>query len=155
MDRIEQLMDRITVNAHSSVRVETAGRVLYVDPFALSAAPGDADLIFLTHDHFDHFSPEDVEKVMKPETVFVMPHSTAKAAAALIRGHECLCVRPGDAGEVLNLPFEAVAAYNPGKPFHPRKNDWVGYVLDLDGLRLYVAGDTDATPEAAAVRSIL
>lgn len=149
---LNAFLRQITVNAHSSVRVEAEGRVLYVDPFALQTAPRDADLIFLTHDHFDHCSPEDLEKVKKPETVFVMPRSTAKAAAKLTRGHSVLTVAPGERGTVLGLAFETVAAYNPGKPFHPRKNNWVGYVLSLEGMRLYVAGDTDATPEAAAVR---
>ena len=152
MDRIEQLLGRITVNAHSSVRIEAGEKVVQVDPYLLETAPKDADLVFLTHDHFDHFSPEDVQKVWKPETVFVMPPSTAKAGEALLRGHEILTVTPGEAGIAGGLAFEAVAAYNPGKPFHPRANGWVGYVLTVDGLRVYIAGDTDVTDEAAAVR---
>ncbi|MBR4701263.1 MAG: MBL fold metallo-hydrolase [Oscillospiraceae bacterium] len=142
----------ITVNAHSSVRVEAEGKVLYVDPFKLQAAPHDADLIFLTHDHFDHYSPEDVEKVLKETTVFVLPQSTAKAAAAQIGNRGTVIAEPGKPGAAAGIVFEAVPAYNPNKQFHPRKNGWVGYVLQLNGLRLYVAGDTDATEEAAAVR---
>ncbi len=152
MDRIEALLSRITVNAHSSVRIEAGEKVVYVDPFLLQSAPKDADVVFVSHDHFDHFSPEDVEKVKKPETVFVMPPSTAGIAAEQLKGHRILTVAPGEAGEIDGLPFETVPAYNPGKPFHPRANHWVGYVLTVDGLRVYIAGDTDATPEAAAVR---
>ena len=149
--RIEAFLKALSVNAHSSVRIAAAGKVVYVDPFALKTAPHDADLIFFTHDHFDHCSPEDVAQVSRPDTVFVLPETSREKAASVTAGRRVITVRPGDRGEALGFPFEAVAAYNPGKPFHPRANGWVGYVLKLDGLRLYVAGDTDATPEAAAV----
>ena len=68
-----------------------------------------------------------------------------------MKKHRILTVAPGEKGEVDGLPFETVPAYNPAKPFHPQANHWVGYILTVDGLRVYVAGDTDATPEAAAV----
>ena len=152
MERIDQLLQHIRVNTHSSLRLEAAGRVIYVDPFRLEDAPHDADLIFYTHDHFDHCSPEDTEKVGKPETCFVLPASCARSTAAVTKGRPVLQVLPGDRGEAWGQPFEAVAAYNPAKPFHPRENAWVGYVLTVEGLRVYVAGDTDATAEAAAVR---
>ena len=151
MEPMEQVISRIRVNTHSSVRLETEGKTVYVDPFRLETEPHDADLIFLTHDHFDHYSEEDVRKVMKPETAFVLPASTAKAAEQVIAGHPVWIVAPGQRYELEGLPFETVAAYNPAKPFHPRENGWVGYVLPVLGRRVYVAGDTDATPEAAAV----
>ena len=149
---LNELLGRVRVNAHSSVRVEAGDRVVYIDPFRLQEAPHDADLIFLTHDHFDHFSPADIALVGKDDTVFVLPESIAKKTAAVIGPRRALTVKPGDRGEADGLAFEAVAAYNPGKRFHPKANGWVGYVLETGGLRLYVAGDTDATPEAAAVR---
>ncbi len=151
MDTIEQVLSCISVNTHSSVRVEADGKIVYVDPFHLPDEPHDADVIFLTHDHFDHFSPEDVRKVMQPETIFVLPASTAKAAEDLIAAHRAIIVAPGQIREADGLVFETVAAYNPAKPFHPKKNGWVGYVLTVQGRRVYVAGDTDDTPEAAAV----
>ena len=145
-------LKQITVNTHSSVRIEAEGKVLYVDPFELQKAPHDADAIFLTHSHFDHFSPKDVEKVSKPDTVFVMPAGMTGEAAEAVEGREILPVKPFEKGEAGGIAFETVPAYNPGKPFHPKANDWVGYILSVDGLRVYVAGDTDATEEAAAVR---
>lgn len=152
MNTLEQLLSGIYVNKHSSVRIAAEGRVVYCDPFELPEAGQDADLIFLTHDHFDHFSREDVRKVMKPETAFVMPASTAKAAEEITAGHRILVVEPGKAYELEGLRFETVAAYNPAKPFHPKANGWVGYVLTVLGLRVYIAGDTDDTEEAAGVR---
>ena len=64
---------------------------------------------------------------------------------------QLLPVRPGEAYTVKDLPFTAVPAYNLGKPFHPRGNRWVGYVVTLEGRRVYVAGDTDDTPDARSV----
>lgn len=146
------IQELIRVNAHSSVRIELGGKILYVDPFSLREEPHDADLIFLTHDHFDHYSPEDIARVDKPDTVFILPASMAETAAPALGGRRFVAVKPGDRGQVEGVAFEAVPAYNPGKRFHPRAKGWVGYVLEAEGLRIYVAGDTDATPEAAAVR---
>ena len=151
MDIIDQVLQRISVNTHSSVRIAAEGKAVYIDPFRLAEEPHDADVIFLTHDHFDHFSPEDVVKAMKPETVFVMPASTAKAAAEITAGRRVIVVAPGQIRDADGLVFETVAAYNPGKPFHPKKNGWVGYVLTVLGMRIYIAGDTDDTEEAASV----
>ena len=152
MLELAALPERISVNAHSSVRLELAGKVIRVDPFSLRDSPRDADLIFFTHEHFDHFSPDDTARVEKPDSVFVLPASMAEKAAPVIGTRRSIPVTPGDRGEIDGLRFEAVPAYNPGKRFHPRAKDWVGYVLEAEGLRVYIAGDTDATPEAAAVR---
>ena len=146
-----ELLKQITVNTHSSVRIEAAGKAVYIDPFGLQNAPRDADVIFLTHSHFDHFSPEDVEKTGRPGTVFVMPKTMVREAAKAVKGRPVVETEPFARGEAAGIPFEAVPAYNPHKPFHPRANNWVGYVLTVEGLRVYIAGDTDATPEAAAV----
>ena len=152
MEQLETLLSNIRVNAHSSIRIEAAGKVIYLDPFRLEEEVHDADLIFVTHDHYDHFSPEDIGKTVKPQTVFVMPKSTREAAGAVIEGHPVVTAEPGENGIADGIFFEAVPAYNPRKLFHPKKNGWVGYVLTLEGLRVYFAGDTDATAEAAAVR---
>ena len=152
MAELETVLQGISVNAHSSVRIEAAGKIVYVDPFALNTEPRDADLIFITHDHFDHFSPEDIARVSRADTSFVLPETSAAKTAAVTGDRPVITVRPGEGGEAAGIPFETVPAYNPNKPFHPRANAWVGYVLELDGVRVYVAGDTDATPEAAAVR---
>ena len=144
--------DKLCVNTHSSIRIQTEKAVVYLDPFRLETAPHDADVVFFTHEHFDHFSPEDVKKVLNEDTVFVMPVGMEKAAAKVVQAHCVLSVAPGGSGSVKGLDFEAVAAYNPKKRFHPKKQGWVGYVLTVDGQRVYVAGDTDVTPEAEAVR---
>ena len=146
-----EFLNRITVNTHSSVRIEAGGCILYVDPFALTTAAGDADVVFLTHPHFDHFSPQDLALVCKPGTAFVLPARMAEEAAEVTKGHQVVTVAPFSRGEICGIAFETVPAYNARKPFHPRKNEWVGYILEIEGLRIYIAGDTDATEEAAAV----
>lgn len=152
MKSCHDFLKNISVNTHSSVRIEAEGKVLYIDPFGLTAAPRDADVIFLTHSHFDHYSPKDIAKVCKPETAFVLPESIAHETAPTTNGHTVLPVTPHMQAEIRGLSFETVPAYNPHKPFHPRANNWVGYVLKPEGLRIYIAGDTDATEEAAAVQ---
>ena len=152
MDKIEALLSQISVNTHSSICITAEGKTIWIDPFELPEEPEKADVIFLTHDHFDHYSPKDVEKLLKPDTAFVLPESTAKLAAAQIGSRHAVVAAPGEAGEIGGICFEAVAAYNPNKRFHPKENGWVGYVLTVDGLRVYIAGDTDATVDAAAVR---
>ena len=147
----KEFLRALTVNTHSSIRIACRGKVLYVDPFRLETAPHDADLIFLTHSHFDHFSTEAIDRVKKPGTVFVLPESIRAETAEQTAGHTVVAVQPEEAYSVLGIELRTVPAYNPAKPFHPRANNWVGYVLCLDGLRVYIAGDTDATEEAAGV----
>ncbi len=147
------MLEQVTINLHSSIRIED-GKVLYFDPFGIAESTSDADVIFVTHDHYDHFSPENISKIMKEDTVFVAPASTA----ALIRktfavpDERIVVVAPGDATEVLGIPVEAVASYNPNKRFHPQAQGWVGFVVTVGGLRYYICGDMDITPEGKTVK---
>lgn len=144
------MLNQITVNAQSSIRIggET---VMYFDPFRIEQAANDADIILITHPHFDHFSPADIAKVRKPETVFVAPQSMEKelTAAGIT---DAVLLKAGESKTVCGIPVEAVPAYNKTKHFHPKRNGWLGYIVTVGGKRIYAAGDTDATDEAAAVR---
>lgn len=151
MNSINDLMSRFSINCHSSIRYG-GDTVVWFDPFRVENAPKDGDVIFITHEHYDHFSPEDIRRVMKPDAVLVLPESCLPAArAAGFDAAQLLAMCPGAQDTVKGIPFSAVAAYNAGKPFHPKANGWVGYVAELGGWRVYVAGDTDDTPEARAV----
>ena len=144
------MLNQITVNAQSSIRIggET---VMYFDPFRIEHAANDADIILITHPHFDHFSPADIAKVRKPETVFVAPQTMEKEliAAGIT---DAVLLKAGESKNVCGIPVEAVPAYNKTKHFHPKRNGWLGYIVTAGGKRIYAAGDTDATDEAAAVR---
>lgn len=143
------MYDNVQVLEHSSIRVE-GERILYFDPFHIKGEPHDADIILVTHEHYDHFSPEDIRKVSKEGTVLVLPESMAgqESEAAPCRA---VFLKPGEKAEVSGLFVEAVAAYNVGKPFHMKGKCWLGYVVAMDGTRYYVAGDTDANEENRSV----
>ena len=148
---MDDILSRFSINCHSSIRY-AGGVTVWFDPFRVADAPCDADVVFVTHDHYDHFSPEDIRRVMKPGAVLVLPETCVAAALrAGFASAQLLPVRPGEAYTVKDLPFTAVPAYNLSKPFHPRGNRWVGYVVTLEGRRVYVAGDTDDTPDARSV----
>lgn len=132
---------------HASFRIEDNGRQLYIDPWKLSEKTPRADIIFLTHAHYDHFSPQDIEAITKDHTIFVAP----KDVAVLVNG-AVITVVPGNTYDVAGLTVETFAAYNLSKQFHPKRNGWVGYCITLStGQRIYHAGDTDSIPEMRGI----
>lgn len=141
--------DRISVNTQNSIRIESqSGTVIYVDPLGISAQSADADLILFTHSHYDHFSPEDVAKIQKPDTRYVIPSGMKDDLEKIGIGMASyVSMEAGNRVSVCGIYIDAVPAYNKLKPFHPRRNGWLGYVLQVDDCRIYVAGDTDALSE--------
>lgn len=145
-------LEQVKVLAHSAIRL-VGSKTLYFDPYHLKNETRDADIIFVTHDHYDHFSPEDIRKAARPDTRLVMPASTAALAAEQgFDPERILVAEPGRDYSLDGISFTAVPAYNPQKKFHPQEKGWVGYLVTLDGLRYYVAGDMDAIPEARALQ---
>lgn len=139
---------KIRVLTHSSIRIESEEGIFCLDPFQTAAESHDADMILITHDHHDHFSPEDIRKAAKPETVLIVPEAMeekAKLLSGTVKSIET--VVPGERYCINGLTLETVPAYNNLKPFHPKKAGWVGYILTLNGKRIYIAGDTDLTKE--------
>jgi L-ascorbate metabolism protein UlaG (beta-lactamase superfamily) len=138
----------ITWLGHASFRIAGEESVVYIDPWKIDGQPHDADVVVVSHSHYDHCSPEDVEKVSKDGTSIVAPGDTiAKLGAAN-------AVTPGDRLTLHDVTVEAVAAYNIGKAFHPRSNNWIGVVLTVDGKRIYYAGDTDLIPEMNDLKDV-
>ncbi|MDD4508182.1 MAG: MBL fold metallo-hydrolase [Eubacteriaceae bacterium] len=147
------MQKNITLFTQSSIKItsETNGTI-YADPFKMEVAPHDADFILLTHDHYDHFSPEDIAKVVKAGTHFVVPEKIKNQVTALLPADgKITTVAPGEVMKIDGLTVEIVPAYNKIKPFHPKQSGWVGYVLHVDGQTLYLAGDTDALKENEAI----
>lgn len=141
----------IKVITHSCIRITEGGIVIYADPFRMPDDPRDGDIILITHDHFDHFSPEDIKKAAKSGAVIAAPEKMAKKAADET-GMSVTPVKPGGEYEISGLSVETVPAYNILKPFHPKSAGWVGYIVTVEGRRIYIAGDTDVTPESKKVK---
>lgn len=149
---MNELIKGIRVIYQSTIRME-GKQTIYFDPYGLKEMAQDADVVFITHDHYDHFSPEDITKVRKPDTKIVLPEKMiAKAQKEGFSTDRIKAVRPGQSYECFGLHFETVPAYNHLKPFHPKHNGWVGYVLEWEGRKYYIAGDTDAVKETKAVK---
>ena len=143
----------ISVNAQSSIRI-AGSKIIYFDPFHVDKETHDADVIFVTHEHYDHFEPDSIKKLLKAETILVAPESmkakVLKKSGVLEKN--CVFYVPNESYELDGLKIETVPAYNKLKPFHPKWNKWLGYIVELDGTRYYVAGDTDVNADILKVK---
>jgi len=136
----EKMIDKIHWLGHDSFYVQ-GSKVVYFDPWEVSGSP-KADLVLVSHDHYDHCSPEDVAKISKPETVIVTEPDSAKKLKGNVKS-----MKPGQSLEVSGVKIKAVPSYNVDKQFHPKANNWLGFIVELDGVKIYHAGDTDFIPE--------
>ena len=137
---VQDFAQKIKWLGHDGFRIE-GSKTVYFDPYEVGAGPA-ADLILVTHEHFDHCSPSDVATLSGGHTVIV----TEKDSAAKLSG-EVRVMRPGDTLTLDGVKIEAVPAFNVDKQFHPRANGWLGFIVEIDGVRIYHAGDTDFIPE--------
>jgi len=135
---------------HDCFRVE-GSRIIYIDPFKIRGGK-TADILLITHSHFDHLSPEDIRKVASGNTIAVAPES-CRGELRMLQLKDVKTISPGGSVEVHGIKVEAIPAYNinkfrsPGVVFHPKRELGVGYIFTLDGVRLYHAGDTDLISE--------
>src|SRR5829696_4712509 len=152
------LIDALDWLGHASFRITLGRAVVYIDPYRVADDAPPADLILITHGHYDHFSPQDVERLSRRGTWLVGPAAVAERARGQVHS-----IAPGETLEdelVRGLHVSAVAAYNTskrdaeGRPFHPREAGWVGYELNVRGERLYHSGDTDVIPEMDRVTGV-
>jgi L-ascorbate metabolism protein UlaG (beta-lactamase superfamily) len=148
------LIDAVEWLGHSGFRIRAGRASIYIDPYRAADGP-KADLILLTHGHYDHFSPQDVERLTHEGTTVVAPSPVAERLSGQVRS-----IAPREVLELGRIDVRAVAAYNTskrdgeGRPFHPREAGWVGYELRVGGERLYHSGDTDVIPEMDEVAGV-
>jgi L-ascorbate metabolism protein UlaG (beta-lactamase superfamily) len=142
-------VDNIHWIGHASFRIEDGATQIYIDPWKLRAGSPKASVVLITHGHSDHYSPDDVALVEQPGTAFVAPADVA----AKLKGRNVMAASPGHTYQAGGVAVEAVPAYNRTKVFHPRSNNWLGYIVTLStGVRVYHSGDSDAIPEMGALK---
>lgn len=143
---------KIQVLCHSSIKI-TSGKIIYSDPFKIKEEMHDADLIIITHSHYDHFSEEDIKKVKKENTKICITNDLLDRTKQLGFDEEnIIIVEPNKHYEILGIKLDTISAYNINKKFHPKGNNWVGYIMQLENIKIYIAGDTDITEENKKVR---
>ena len=146
------MLENIEVLYHSSIRINKE-KTIYIDPFKIDRNYNDADIVFITHDHYDHYSEEDINKVINENTTIIIPEELlTKLLRKGINKNAIITVEPNKNYMVQGIKFETISAYNTNKTFHPKENGWVGYIIIINGIRYYIAGDTDITEENKQVK---
>jgi L-ascorbate metabolism protein UlaG (beta-lactamase superfamily) len=151
MDMLDEFLNKITVNEQNSIRVEGKKKV-YFDPYKIENEAHDADVIFITHSHAENFSPEDIAKVSNDRTWIIAPKGMKNLDKN--KKFECkgvLNIKPGQRMAAAGMEIEGIAAYNILKPFHAKLKGWMGYIVTIEGTRLFVSGDTDLTNDIKQV----
>lgn len=144
------MLDNLRWLGHDAFKIIGAGKIIYLDPFQLPRAAEPADIILITHEHHDHCSPADIEKIRTPQTVVIASASAAEQLTGNVRA-----MQPDEQTEIEGVNVKAVRAYNVNKfrevgvPFHPRDEAKLGFIVTVEGQRIYHAGDTDCIPEMA------
>ena len=133
--------DNITVNTQSSIKLKF-NKILYFDPYEIKDDMHDADIIFITHNHYDHFDIESINKIKNENTIIVAPKSMENVINKL-DFKDYVYLNPFEETSIDNIFIKGVPAYNINKPFHPRSNNWLGYIITYNGISYYIAGDTD------------
>lgn len=143
----KEMVKNIQWLGHDTFKI-SADKNIYIDPFKIKNKDS-ADLILITHGHHDHCSPDDIAKITGPNTMIITPPSCAEKIKGNIK-----VVKRQDNIEINGVDIEVVPAYNVDKKYHPKTADGVGYIINIKGVRIYHAGDTDRIPEMKGFRKI-
>ena len=145
------MLEGVQVFTQNSIKIEKE-KIIYMDTYEMQEKKHDADIIFITHTHYDHFSLKDIEKVKKKDTVIVGPEGIEEVQKIGFLKENIKIVKPNQSYEIEGIKVETVPAYNLDKKFHPKENEWVGYILNLQGVKYYIAGDTDDIEEIRNIK---
>ena len=143
--------DNIKINTQSSIKL-TLNKIIYFDPYKIKYDQHDADIIFITHNHYDHMCLESINKIKNENTIIIAPKSIKKEITQTLPTNRKIYLKPNEEINVEGISVKTILAYNIEKPFHPRKNDWLGYIIKDNNISYYIAGDTDKTHEAENVK---
>lgn len=144
-------LDGVYVLKHSSIKI-VKNVTIYIDPFQIDIPEHDADIVLCTHSHYDHFSAEDIKKVSNESTIIVTTEDCKNEIYKIgyLEDNIYYC-KPYDEFEFEGIKISTIPAYNKRKEFHPKSKNWVGYIIEINGTKYYIAGDTDDTKEASNV----
>lgn len=145
------MKNNISLNCQSSIKI-TSDKIIYFDPYKIEEEVHDADLIFITHDHYDHYDVESIKNIMKDTTKIIIPDKMAPTVLMTFNSKNITGVLPNNNYELEGIPVETIPSYNTNKQFHPKANKWVGYIITLNDERIYISGDTDITEENMQVK---
>lgn len=146
------MLDNVSVLYHSSIKINKK-KAIYIDPYNIDNTSNDADFIFITHDHYDHYSEEDINKIKKDNTIIIVPKNMYKKPLKYgFTENNIIVVEPNKKYTVEKISFETIPSYNINKEFHPKENNWIGYIIEIEGIKYYIAGDTDIVDENRKVR---
>ena len=138
---MEKILKALKWYGHASFAIES-GKIIYIDPWNIPASAPKADLILVTHSHYDHLSAGDINRLKKEGTAIICSEDCLAKLSGDVKA-----MAPGQELEDKGVKIKAVPAYNPSKAFHPRHNKWLGYIITIEGVSVYHAGDTDFIPE--------
>ncbi len=146
--------DKIFINCQSSIKI-TDNLCLYFDPYLIEEPLNDADLVFITHDHYDHLDKDSLLNIIKKDTLIIIPESIKNSMLTLgFEESQLVLVKPRKTYTVKNVEFTTIPSYNLNKDYHPKTKNYVGYIVNMDGKRILVSGDTDATKELLKLKDI-
>ena len=142
--------DIIEVNTQSSIRIKS-NKVIYFDPFQIEDKRYDADIIFITHNHYDHMDSKSINNIKNDSTIVIAP-KTVENDIKKIEFKDYIFLNPNEEINIENINIKTIPAYNIGKPFHPKDNNWLGYLVTINNVSYYIAGDTDKTNETEKIK---
>lgn len=146
------MLENVEVLTHSSIKF-SRDKIIYFDPFKIDKNYNDADIVFITHNHYDHFSKTDIELIKNDNTIFVATRDVADELDKMkINQKNIIIIKPDRTGKIGEISYEVVPAYNVNKQFHPKSNEWVGYIIEVNNIKYYIAGDTDVNQDILNVK---
>ena len=136
-------LDNVKVLEQNTIKINN----IYFDPYRIKEETYDAEMIFITHSHYDHLSLEDLKKIKNDNTIVIAPEDCGDKLSEIFQDEQIFIVEPNNKYKLFDVKFETIPMYNIGKEFHPIENEWVGYIIYIDGVSYCIAGDTDMTEE--------